>query len=181
MLFMAFAQERSPDYATCFAHYLNSALSALGVDLSNTARQSDNGSEYVGSWQAKHDSSYTKAVESIPGQQHRTIPPGAHRFQADVETLHNILEIEFYEIETFTSRTDFLNKAYSHQLFFNLLRPNSYKKQTPWQLAREKVPNPSRLVPMIPPVFLDNLYDQFLESPSRGVMMSLPLPQTPPY
>jgi len=169
MLFMAFAQERSLDYATCFAHYLNNSLSALGVDLSNTTRQSDNGSEYVGSWQAKEDSSYTKAVQSVPGQQHQTIPPGAHRFQSDVETVHNLVETEFYEIENFRDRADFLDKAYSYQLFFNLQRPNSYKEnKTPWQLAREKNPNLSPDVPKIPPVFLDELYDQQLESALKG-------------
>lgn len=169
MLFMGFAQERSLDYATCFAHYLNNALSSLGVDLSYTIRQSDNGSEYIGAWHAKKDSAYTKAVQSIEGQQHLTIPPGAHRFQSDVETVHNLVETEFYEIETFRDSTDFLNKAYSYQLFFNLQRPNSYKEnKTPWQLAREKNPNLSIQVPRIPPVFLDDLYDQQLESALKG-------------
>jgi transposase len=169
MLFMGFAQERSLDYTTCFAHYLNNALLTLGVDLSTTTRQSDNGSEYIGSWQAKEDSAYTKAVQSIQGQQHQTIPPGAHRFQSDVETVHNLVETEFYEIEAFRDRTDFLNKAYSYQLFFNLQRPNSYKEnKTPWQLAREKNPTLSMEVPMIPPVFLDDLYDQQLESALQG-------------
>jgi transposase len=169
MLFMGFAQERSLDYATCFARYLNNALTALGVDLSNTTRQSDNGSEYVGSWQAKEDSSYTKTVQSIEGQQHQTIPPGAHRFQSDVETVHNLVEIEFYEIEKFRHAADFLDKAYSYQLFFNLKRPNSYKEnKTPWQLATEKNPNLSPYVPKIPPVLLDDLYDQELESTLKG-------------
>ena len=169
MLFMAFAQERSLDYTTCFAHYLNNALSALDVDLSYTIRQSDNGSEYIGSWQAKEDSAYTKAVQSIEGQRHHTIPPGAHRFQSDVETVHTLVETEFYEIEAFRDRNDFLDKAYSYQLFFNLHRPNSYKEnKTPWQLAREKNPDLPIEVPKIPPVFLDDLYDQQLESSLQG-------------
>lgn len=169
MLFMAFAQERSLDYTTCFAHYLNNALSALGVDLSYTVRQSDNGSEYIGAWNAKEDSAYTKAVQSIEGQRHKTIPPGAHRFQSDVETVHNLVETEFYEIESFHDRDDFLNKAYSYQLFFNLQRPNSYKEnKTPWQLAREKKTTLSINVPMIPPLLLDDLFDKQLDASSQG-------------
>ncbi len=59
--------------------------------------------------------------------------------QADVETVHNLIEMEFYEIEWFTSRQNFMDKAYSYQLYFNLQRPNSYKEnKTPWQLVKEK-------------------------------------------
>ena len=33
--------------------------------------------------------------------------------QADVETVHNLVETEFYEIEHFLSRQNFMDKAYS--------------------------------------------------------------------
>jgi transposase-like protein len=159
--YFGFADERSLTYSTLFAEYLNYLLQKNGVDLSKTVRQTDNGSEYVGSWQSKEPSAYTKAVESVPGQIHITIFPGAHRFQADIETLHNLVEMEFYEVEKFRNRRDFLNKAYSYQLFFNLLRPNSYKEnKTPWQLAKEKNPDLSIEVAKIPPVFLDDLMDK---------------------
>ncbi len=164
MMFLGFADERSLTYATLFAKYLNYHLQRTGIDLSKTTRQTDNGSEYVGSWQSKNDSAYTKAVESVTGQIHLTIPAGAHRFQADVETVHNLIEMEFYEVESFMHRDDFLNKAYSYQLFFNLLRPNSYKEnKTPWQIAKEKKPDLSIEVAKIQPVFLDDLLDDLLD------------------
>ena len=123
----------------------------------------------MGSWQSKEPSAYTKAVESVPGQVHFTIFPGAHRFQADVETLHNLVEMEFYEVEDFRGRTDFLNKAYSYQLFFNLIRPNSYKEnKTPWQIAKEKEPNLPIEVAKIPPVFLDDLFHKRVELLGQG-------------
>ncbi len=78
MTFLAFADERSLTYATLFAEYLNKKLSACGVDLSRTTRQTDNGAEYIGSWQAKEPSAYTKAIEKVAGQDHHTIFPGAH-------------------------------------------------------------------------------------------------------
>lgn len=64
------------------------------------------------------------------GITHFTIPPGAHRFQSNVETFHNLEEVEFFyiELDSFNSLPDFLHKAYSYQLFFNLIRPNTYKK-----------------------------------------------------
>jgi transposase len=169
LLYMGFAQERSLTFATLFAQYLNESLRACGADLAKTTRQTDNGSEYVGSWNAKGDSAYTKAVQSIPGQNHYTIPPGAHRFQADVETVHNLVEMEFYEIETFHGCQDFLNRAYSYQLFFNLQRPNSYKEnKTPWQIAQEKNPQLPKEIATIPPVFLEDLLDKRLEREAKG-------------
>ena len=78
--------------------------------------------------------------------------------QADVETVHNLVEIEFYEIEHFSSRQNFMDKAYSYQLFFNLVRTNSYKEnKTPWQLAHEKRPDLPISIAMIPPVDLCSL------------------------
>ncbi len=158
MTYLGFADERSLTYATLFAEYLNKEISACGVDLSGTTRQTDNGAEYVGSWQAKEPSAYTKAIEKVPGQIHYTIFPGAHRFQADVETLHNLIEIEFFEVEKFKDKHEFLNKAYSYQLFFNLIRPNTYKEnKTPWQIAKEKNPELSIGVAKIKPVLLGDL------------------------
>ena len=116
------------------------------------------GSEYVGSWNAKGPSAYTRTIELLPGQRHHTIYPGAHRMQADVETIHNLMELEFYEIEDFKNRNDFMAKATTYQLFFNLHRPNSYKEyKTPWQLAQEKKPDLDKHLLMIPPVDLDRL------------------------
>lgn len=159
LLYMGFADERSLTYSELFAQYLNGHFKRCGVDLSHTVRQTDNGSEYIGAWNAKEASAYTKVIEGVKGQIHKTIFPGAHRYQSDVETVHNLVEMEFYEIEDFESRADFLNKAYSYQLFFNLVRPNTYKEnQTPRQIASKKQPNLSIEVAKIPPVFLDDLF-----------------------
>ena len=164
MQYLAFGDERSLTYARLFAKYLNRELQKRGADLSKTRRQTDNGSEYIGSWQTKDSSAYTKEIETVSGQIHVTIFPGAHTFQADVETVHNLIEMEFYEIETFKNREDFLNKAYSYQLFFNLERPNTYKEnKTPWQLAKEKNPDLNIEVATIPPVFLEDLLKSELD------------------
>ena len=160
-LFMGFGSEKSATYAGLFADYLQQTLSAAGLDLSSTIRQTDNGSEYTGGWKATQDSAYTKVIAKIKGQIHQTIPVRAHRYQADVETVHDIIEREFFELESFTSRQDFFNKVYSYQLFFNLERPNSYKEgKTPWQLAKDKVPDLDQRVLMIPPVDLDAMLRQ---------------------
>jgi hypothetical protein len=166
--FLGFADERSLINATIFAEYINEHLKKYGLIVENGIRQSDNGSEYVGAWSAKNPSAYTLAVESA-GLVHGTIPPGAHRFQSDVETVHNLIEVEFYEIEQFTDRTDFMEKAYTHQLFFNLERPNMYKEnKSPWQLAKEKRPDLPKEALMLPPVDLDILLDKTLANHAIG-------------
>ena len=158
ILFLGFANERSLTHAHLFAVYINHFLKKFKALPEKSVRQTDNGSEYIGSWNAREPSVYTLTVESLPGQHHETIFPGAHRMQCDVETVHNLMELEFYEIEHFTGRKDFMSKAHTYQLFFNLQRPNSYKEhKTPWQLARDKNPNLDKRLLMIPPVDLDVL------------------------
>ena len=159
ILFLGFANERSLTHAKLFAAYTNHFLAKFKALPEESRRQTDNGSEYIGSWNAKEPSAYTRTIELLPGQRHQTIYPGAHRMQADVETIHNLMELEFYEIEDFKNRNDFMAKATAYQLFFNLHRPNSYKEhKTPWQLAQEKKPDLDKHLLMIPPVDLDRLF-----------------------
>ena len=161
ILFLGFANQRSLTHSTLFANYINYFLKEFEVLPRYSIRQTDNGSEYIGAWNAKAPSSYTKEIESVRGQQHQTIFPGAHRMQADVETIHNLMELEFYEIENFANKKDFLNKAQSYQLFFNFQRPNSYKEnKTPYTLACEKKADFDKRLLMIPVVDLDHLLKQ---------------------
>jgi hypothetical protein len=166
--FLGFSEERSLTNSELFAEYINEHLKKYGLIVENGIRQTDNGSEYVGSWSAKNPSAYTLAIESAK-LIHGTIPPGAHRFQSDVETVHNLIETEFYEIEKFTDRTDFMEKAHTYQLFFNLERPNRYKEnKSPWQLAQEKRPDITKEALMLPPVDLDALLNKKLAKLTRG-------------
>jgi len=159
ILFLGFANQRSLIHSRLFALYINHFLKKYNALPSESVRQTDNGSEYIGAWNAKESSCYTKAIEALEGQFHRTIFPGAHRMQSDVETIHNLMEMEFYEIEQFNNRFDFMTKAACYQLFFNLHRPNSYKEhKTPWALAQEKNPQLDKRLLMIPPVDLDQLF-----------------------
>ncbi len=174
-LFLGFSDELSLTNATLFAEYINHHLAAYNVlPDSGACRQTDNGVEYCGSWNAKEPSAYTLTVESLSGQFHNTIFPGAHRMQADVETVHGLMETEFYELETFCDRADFMSKANTYQLFFNLERPNTYKEdKTPWQLAVEKRIDINKRLFMIPPVDLDhllNMHTSFLTQGGNNVL-----------
>jgi len=156
-LFLAYADELSLTYANLFAERIVEHLKAHGVDMSAVTIQTDNGSEFIGSWQAKNKSAFTRTIEES-GAGHKTIPPGAHTFQSDVETVHSLMEIEFY-IERFCSHKNFLDKAATYQLFFNYVRKNSYKENmTPFELVQQKNPDAPLDILYLPPVYLNELF-----------------------
>jgi transposase len=169
LLFLGYSNELSLSYATLFAERIIQHLLACGHDLTGVTWQSDNGSEFIGSWQAKNDSAFTDAIQRMPGQSHRTIPPGQHRFQADVETVHNLMEQEFYEIESFADRNDFIAKANHYQWFFNIARRNSAKEnKTPWELTQLKLPAANPHLPLLSVEYLDELHESILHSSLQG-------------
>lgn len=141
MMFVSYASECTLTYANLFAEIIIDHLKKCGVKLTNSRFQTDNGSEFIGSWSAKEPSIFTQTVNSEKGLVHDTIPPGAHTYQADVETAHGIIEDEFYEIETFPSPQAFLAKATRYVTWFNVARRNSYKgNKTPWEIVHERDP-----------------------------------------
>jgi len=157
--FLGFASEKSLTHSTLFINCIIKHLAFCGVNLNGSIIQSDNGSEFVGSWNAHEDSEFTKTIErSGYGCIHQTIPPGAHRWQADIETVHNNIEMEFYDIEDFYSNNDFKQKATAYQYFYNIVRPNSSKGgKTPLQIIMEREPNINPKIVLLPPIFLDDL------------------------
>ncbi|MGZ6203175.1 MAG: helix-turn-helix domain-containing protein [Thermodesulfobacteriota bacterium] len=168
--FIAYAQERSMANSNLFAQLLIAHLQRYGVNLKGSRFQTDNGSEFIGSWQAKEESAFTKTVQAVPGLTHRTIPPRAHTWQADVETAHALIEDEFYQVESFPDRQPFLDKATTYILWFNVARKNSYKgHKTPWEIIQERDPNLDPQIVTLLPLFLDQLLIQNLNSkPQRG-------------
>jgi len=93
---------------------------------------------------------------ALGDSQHLRIPPAAHTYQSDVETVHRLVEDEFFDLETFSSRGEFLAKAQTYQLYFNLARSNSHKEnQTPWQIIERLAPRSPLELCLLPPAFLD--------------------------
>ena len=77
-----------------------------------------------------------------------------------METVHRLIEDEFYNLETFHNRAQFLAKASLYQLYFNLARPNSHKGGlTPWQIVHQLEPRLPPQICLLPPVFLDYRLD----------------------
>jgi len=117
--FVAYAGHRSAQASTLFAQRIQTHLRRCGVNLKDVTWQTDNGSEFIGELQPDGSRSHFPAAVTYFGSQHERIPPGAHTYQSDVETVHRLIEDEFFGLETFSSRADFLAKASLYQLYFN--------------------------------------------------------------
>jgi hypothetical protein len=169
-------------YSTLFAELLIAHLQSCGVSFQDCRFQTDNGSEFIGAWNAAEDSAFTKAVQAVKGLVHQTIPPGAHTWQADVETVHGLIEDEFYCVERFHSPSHFLAKAAAYNLWFNVARKNSSKgHKTPWEIVKERQANIHPPVAAWQPVYLDELGklkldaehkrgDEVIPQPSLGLI-----------
>jgi transposase len=145
LLFWSFAQKRSAAASAVFASRIQQHLNRYGVSLRDLVWQTDNGGEFMGDFR-----------KALGDSQHVRIPPAAHTFQSDVETVHRLEEDEFFDLESFSGRGDFLAKTHTYQLYFNLARPNSHKDfQTPWQIIERLTPRSPLQLCLLPPVFLD--------------------------
>lgn len=154
LFFWAFAQRRSASASAVFAARIQQHLQRCGVSLRDLVWQTDNGSEFIGG----HDrrGRPTGFPAALGDSQHVRIPPAAHTFQSDVETVHRLVENEFFDLEAFSSRGDFLAKASTYQFYFNLVRTNSHKDNlSPWQIVAQLQPRWPLHICLLPPVFLD--------------------------
>jgi transposase len=154
--FLAFASRRSAGASALFAQRIQSHLQRCGVDLKHLVWQTDNGSEFIGELQKDVSRSGFPAAVTFFGSQHDRIPPAAHTYQSDVETVHRLIEDEFFDLESFLNRADFLAKASLYQLYFNLARPNSHKGGlSPWEILNQLDPRLPLDLCLLPPLFLD--------------------------
>ena len=125
-MFLAFASECTVTNSIIFVSAFLNHLKNAGLDISQVTIQTDNGSEFSGMDKSKKESGFVYAIEKV-GAQHSFIPPGQSNFNSDVETVHNNIELEFYDIEKFSSKFDFFSKISTYQFYYNFFRKNSYK------------------------------------------------------
>jgi hypothetical protein len=145
LLFWAFAEKRSAAASAVFASRIPQLLERCGISLRDLVWQTDNGGEFKGD--------FPKALGDC---QHLRIPPAAHTYPSDVETVPRLEEDEFFDLEEFRTRGEFLANVHTYQLYFNLVRPNSHKENlSPWQIIERLAPRSPLELGLLPPVFLD--------------------------
>lgn len=140
MLFLGFSDELSELTARTMIDYVLARLRAQFPDH-EIIIQTDNGVEFSGTVRYFERASFSKQVEKHGGR-HVFIPLKMCNANGDVESIHNTIEKEFFDLTHYTSRADFFQKIETYRLFYNLERPNSYKgMKTPWLAAQEDWPN----------------------------------------
>jgi len=177
--FLAYADEVSVTYAELTVRRLLEHLQRHGIDPSTVLIQSDNGSEFDGTARHKHDRGFVHTIEAVFGATHRFIPPGCNNAQADVESIHSTIEPEFYDIERFADRRDFLQKATTYQLWYNVARKNSSRQwNSPLDLLHQKMPTLDAGILFLHPVNLGWLW---LSQNSRHPPVAHHLPARPGF
>src|SRR3990170_4915086 len=122
-----------------------------------TLRDMKLGAMFIGSWNAKRKSCFIKKIEEIGGE-HYQIPKVT--YNADVETVHNTIESEFYDIEVFKEREDFFAKATTYGLYYNLIRKNSNRRdKSPLDILEETGEDIDERVSTLPVLDLDMLLE----------------------
>jgi transposase len=160
--FTGYADELSKSYATFLAEQLSVHLAGHGVDLSGLTWQTDNGCEFL---ENQEEQGLPATVRAL-GSAHRYIPPKRYTWQSDVETVHRLVEDEFFDRETFTGPSEFWAKVTTYWHYFNLVRPNRGKEwQSPLQILQAKAPAMAGAVLNWRPLNLAKRHNAYLPKP----------------
>ena len=177
-VFLGFANELTQMHACCFVMAVAAHLERTGNGLRGWATlQTDNGSEFSGAEHKQRlDRGFRYVVEKMIGASHRFIPVGRKNYQADVETLHERIEPEFFDLESFADRKEFFKKACSWQIWWNTVRTNSYKRnRSPDQILLEEQPQRDFKTWLLPALDLDVLLNH------RADLVDYLIPQAKGY
>jgi len=137
MLFLGYSNELSELNARTMIDYVLSEVKPdLPFDMSQLTVQTDNGSEFSGQARRVETAPFVHMIEKKHGANHVYIRPGHCNANADVESSHQLIESEFFDLTRFKNRDDFFRKIESYRLYFNFRRPNFYKGgQTPQEIC----------------------------------------------
>jgi transposase len=164
---VAFANEYSEQYSTMLTEIILSHLKSFDVDLKEVIVQTDNGSEFGARKRDINTPGFVNTIMVKWGASHNYIPPGCSNANADVESFHSTVELEFFNLEGFNSREEFFRKAQVYQYFYNFVRPNFSKAgKTPLQIVLEDRPDISPEVLNFPVYDLDAVFRQKMELPA---------------
>jgi transposase-like protein len=138
MLFLGYSNELSELNARTMVDYILSEIKFdLPFNIEELTVQTDNGSEFSGQARRIEKNPFVQMIENRHGASHVYIRPGHCNANADVESSHELIETEFYDLTRFIDREDFFKKAESYRLYFNFIRPNFSKGiKTPQQICQ---------------------------------------------
>ena len=168
-LFIAYGRNKDCVNASIFCAYLLQHLKRFNIDVSKINIQTDNDGAFVGNSSPKSSAPFKFIIEQVYMATHLRIPPSAPTHNSDVETSHIRIEEEFYDIENFGSHSNFLNKALTYQVYFNLIRPNIYKNmKSPIKIVEEEMDAVDPYLLIHPPVLLENMFELYKSTVTGG-------------
>jgi transposase len=156
--FICYGWEHTLINSVRFVSILFEHLRSFGIHGSEVIIQTDNGSEFIGSIYAKERSLFTTTIEDTYRGIHRTIPVGRKEYQGVVESFHGRVEYEFYDVEEIHSLSDFLSKAHTFIVYWNLKRRKLENQKSPFTLIKEKCQILDTQFCVVSPCVLDSLH-----------------------
>jgi len=163
--FTGYADELSKSYAVFLAEQLSAHLALHGVDLTGLVWQTDNGCEFQ---ENKEERGLPSTVRAL-GSDHRFIPPKRYTWQSDVETVHRLVEDEFFDREQFRNQQEFFAKVTTYWSYFNLVRPNRAKEwKSPLQILQCQAPALAGALLKWKPLNLSLRHHAYLPKPYHG-------------
>lgn len=145
---IGFSYEKSSTATGIYIDYLCQKLENAGIDVSNITFQTDNGTEFVSG--SKKLSLFEKIVTEKYKAKHKRIPPARPTYNSDVETVHNLIEDEFYKVESFKSKQDMIIQTFAYLIYSNNFRKNRNREnQTPKDIVKIKKPGYLYCLPVI--------------------------------
>jgi transposase InsO family protein len=144
-VFLGYSNELSELNARVMIDYVITFMKAsIPISVETILVQTDNGAEFSGAGRRVKTASFVRALTEDLGVQHAYIPPGCCNANADVESFHNTIEEEFFDLTTVQSREDFMRNAETYRVWYNLVRPNFSKKNcTPLDIVDIEYPDES--------------------------------------
>ena len=152
--FLSYATTEDGLNACTFMTYVFEHFKQYGIDVSKLTIQTD-GASYAMNLKSQKKTALQELIENVYGAKLVPIPQGGTS-QSDVETLHSLIEREFYKRKGFSSMADFFYEAYQFNYNFNFIRKNSHKDwKTPVYFLNQDRPNTGVEVLDLPPIYLD--------------------------
>jgi transposase len=174
--FLDYAPEATVHYAALTAKRALKHLQHCGVDLGLVKMTTDNGSEFSGNRLDHSDRGFVHAVQAGCGIRHIFNPPHSPNSNPDVESAHNTIEHEFFDLETFSSFEEFKSKVTAYQNYYNIARLNYSKgKRSPLDILVEKQTSITETIFLLPPSVYGRMPNR-CRSHSCGVGHDVPAP-----
>jgi transposase InsO family protein len=156
--FLAYSNELSKTYATLAVERFLKHLQRYALDTHQIIITTDLGIEFDGDTVHYRPESFHLTIEQQFGAEHRFNPPSCPNANADVESVHNTIEAEFFDAQVFSSKADFFPKITTYQLWYNTARKNSSRGyKSPADLLALKAPQISPKIFLLHPIPLESL------------------------